>query len=155
MNIEKITRVTDELVDALEQLIPQLGTWHAPPKREEMEQIVGSPGTTLLIARLPERRNEIVGTATLVTVRTPTGVRATLEDVVVDSSARGKGIGEALCRAALDYARAAGADKVDLTSHPTREAANRLYQRLGFARRDTNVYRYEFGRKGSDTCRTS
>jgi ribosomal protein S18 acetylase RimI-like enzyme len=52
-------------------------------------------------------------------------------------------VGEALNRAALDKAKAVGAKTVDLTSRPSREAANRLYQRIGFAQRETNVYRYE------------
>ena len=78
---------------------------------------------------------------TLVTFRIPTGLRAFIEDVVVDVSARREGIGEALTREAIAIARAKGARTIDLTSRPSREAANRLYQRLGFERRDTNVYR--------------
>jgi ribosomal protein S18 acetylase RimI-like enzyme len=74
--------------------------------------------------------------------RIPTGVRAWIEDVVVDEEARGHGVGELLNRAALDLARELGAKTVDLTSRPSREAANRLYQRIGFVARDTNVYRY-------------
>jgi ribosomal protein S18 acetylase RimI-like enzyme len=83
-----------------------------------------------------------VGSLTLATFRIPTGVRAWIEDVVVDSSARGHGVGEALNIAAIEEARARGAITVELTSRPSREAANRLYQRLGFVARETNVYRY-------------
>ena len=86
---------------------------------------------------------EIVGLLTLAIFRIPTGVRAWIEDVVVDNQARGKGVGDALNRAALAEAERRGAKTVDLTSRPSREAANRLYQRLGFKQRDTNVYRYD------------
>ena len=86
--------------------------------------------------------DEILGALTLVIFRIPTGVRAWIEDVVVDNAARGRGVGEALNQFALDIARAKGAVTVDLTSRPAREAANRLYQRLGFVKRDTNVYRF-------------
>ncbi len=86
---------------------------------------------------------DIVGSLTLVVFRIPTGVRAWIEDVVVDESARGHGVGEALNREALRVAREHGAITVDLTSRPSREAANRLYQRLGFTERNTNVYRYD------------
>lgn len=103
-------------------------------------QIVDSDSCSLLIARDDER---IVGSLTLVVFPIPTGVRAWIEDVVVDSSVRGKGVGEALNREALRIARIKGAVTVDLTSRPSREAANRLYQRLGFEKRDTNVYRYD------------
>ena len=80
----------------------------------------------------------------MVLFRIPTGVRAMIEDVVVDEALRGRGIGEALSREALKVARENGARTVDLTSRPSREAANRLYQRIGFKLRDTNVYRYSF-----------
>jgi ribosomal protein S18 acetylase RimI-like enzyme len=109
-----------------------------------LAQIVTSPGTVLLIARIPDRQGEIAGTLTLVLYRIPTGLRAWIEDVVVDAPARKQGVGTALCRAALQRAREAGATTVDLTARPAREEANRLYQQLGFARRETNVYRYAF-----------
>ena len=83
----------------------------------------------------------ILGSMTLVVFRIPTGLRAWIEDVVVDEAARGRGVGETLNRAAIEWARVEGATTVDLTSRPSREAANRLYQRLGFQERSTNVYR--------------
>lgn len=131
---------TAELVDALARLIPQLSASAAPPTATTVAELVGSPATRLLLARDPAAG--IVGTLTLVLVRTPTGVRATIEDVVVDAAARGRGIGEALTRAAIRLAAEAGARSVDLTSRPEREAANRLYARIGFVRRDTNLYRF-------------
>jgi len=88
----------------------------------------------------------VVGMLTLVTFRLPTGVRAWVEDVVVDSAARGRGVGEALVSAAVELAAARGSTTVDLTSRPSREAANRLYQKLGFDLRETNVYRYALAR---------
>ena len=138
IQIETAAMVTDELVSALERLVPQLSSSSPPPTRAHLMQIVDSNSCSLLIARDDER---IVGSLTLVVFPIPTGVRAWIEDVVVDASARGKGVGEALNLRALEIARAEGAVTVDLTSRPSREAANRLYQRIGFVKRDTNVYR--------------
>jgi ribosomal protein S18 acetylase RimI-like enzyme len=106
-----------------------------------LAEIVSSPATVLLVAR--DERGDIIGSLTLVLFRIPTGVRAWIEDVVVDESVRGQGIGDSLGREALRRAEAAGARTVDLTSRPSREAANRLYQRLGFVQRQTNVWRWE------------
>jgi ribosomal protein S18 acetylase RimI-like enzyme len=133
-------RVSDELVEAFVRLTPQLSSSSPPPTRDQLEEIVGSPATHLLIARDDDGR--IVGSLTLVLFRIPTGLRAWIEDVVVDGEARGQGVGEALNRFAIDVAAEQGARSVDLTSRPSREAANRLYRRLGFEPRDTNVYRY-------------
>ena len=140
IRIEVATSVTDELIAALERLVPQLSSSSPPPTREHLARIVDSDSCSLLIAR---DREQIVGSLTLVVFPIPTGARAWIEDVVVDSSARGKGVGEALNLKALEIARAEGAVTVDLTSRPSREAANRLYQRIGFVKRDTNVYRYD------------
>ncbi|HEY3702089.1 MAG TPA: GNAT family N-acetyltransferase [Acidimicrobiales bacterium] len=140
LRVEAATEVTAELVEAIAGLVPQLSSSSPPPSPAELAEIVESPATTLLVARLPE--GEIVGTLTLVVFRIPTGVRAWIEDVVVDDSARGRGVGEALNEEAIRRAVAAGARSVDLTSRPSREAANRLYRRLGFEVRDTNVYRH-------------
>ena len=141
-SIERATAVTDEIVDAFRVLIPQLSSSNAPPGREQLEAIVSSPACVLFLARVDGR---IVGSLTLATFPIPTGVRAWIEDVVVDSAARGHGVGEALNRAAIDEARSRGAITVELTSRPSREAANRLYLRLGFEPRETNVYRYTIG----------
>jgi len=140
IQIETVSSVTDELVSAFERLVPQLSSSSPPPTREHLEHIVGSDSCSLLIARDGE---QIVGSLTLVVFPIPTGARAWIEDVVVDSAARGKGVGEALNLRAIEIARAEGAVTVDLTSRPSREAANRLYQRIGFVKRDTNVYRYD------------
>ena len=128
-DIDIVTEVGDELVAAFERLIPQLSSSAPPPGRDGLEAIVGNPGCALFVARVD---GEIVGSLTLATYPLPTGFKAWIDDVVVDSSARGRGIGEALNQAALDEARKRGAKEVDLTSRPDREAANRLYQRLGF-----------------------
>jgi len=132
--------VDDELVEAMARLVPQLSSSSPAPSAAHLAEIVASPASQLLVARLDGR---IVGSLTLVLFRIPTGLRAWIEDVVVDASARGSGVGEALNRFALDEARRAGATTVDLTSRPSREAANRLYRRLGFVQRETNVYRYD------------
>lgn len=141
MRIEKANAVTDDLVAAMARLVPQLSRSNPAPTRAQLDEMVGSPAITLLLAY--GEAGEIIGTLTLAMFRIPTGLRAWIEDVIVDGEARGQGIGEALTRHALDVAKSAGAATVDLTSRPSREAANRLYQRVGFERRETNVYRYD------------
>lgn len=141
IEVSECNDVNEELVAAMERLIPQLSSSSPPPDANELAQIVSSDACHLLIARDSDADSAIVGSMTLVLFRIPTGVRAWIEDVVVDSEARGKGVGEHLNRAALELAAASGARTVDLTSRPSREAANRLYQRLGFVARETNVYR--------------
>lgn len=140
--IEGATRVDDELEEALTRLSPQLSETRQPPNRQQLEEIVNSPVTSLLVARWQGDTHPIIGVLTLAVFRSPAGVNAYIEDVVVDQNERGKGVGEALTRAAIEMASQKGAQKVDLTSAPWREAANRLYQRLGFVRWDTNFYRY-------------
>ena len=137
--VEKASAVTAELLTAFELLIPQLSSSNPPPSAEQLSEIISSPSSVLFIARVDGR---IVGSLTLATFRIPTGVRAWIEDVVVDSEARGHGVGEALNLAAIAEAKMREAITVELTSRPSRETANRLYQRLGFVARDTNVYRY-------------
>jgi ribosomal protein S18 acetylase RimI-like enzyme len=143
MEIVEIRQVTDELVEAFQRLTPQLSSSAAVPSVDELEDIVSSRASILLVARDPELDWKILGSLTLVVFRIPTGVRAWIEDVVADTDQRGRGIGEALTRAALERAKQEGAKTVDLTSRPTREAANRLYQRVGFVQRVTNLYRYD------------
>jgi ribosomal protein S18 acetylase RimI-like enzyme len=137
--IYEATEVNDELVDAFVRLIPQLSTSSAPTSSAELAAIAGSEASILFMAR--DASGRIVGSLTLAVFRIPTGVRAWIEDVVVDDGARGAGVGEALVGAAVERARALDARTVDLTSRPSREAANRLYVRLGFEERSTNVYR--------------
>lgn len=140
VEIVEVTEVTDEIVAAFEHLIPQLSSSNPPPSREVLAEIAASEASHLLIAI---EDGHIYGSLTLVIFGIPTGIRAWIEDVVVDDAARGKGVGKLLNQFALDQAKAAGATTVDLTSRPSREAANRLYQRLGFEARETNVYRYK------------
>ncbi len=142
MQIEEVGQVTQAVVGAFARLVPQLSRSKPPPDKQALERIVASDATHLLVAMSDE--SVIVGSLTLVVFPIPTGVRAWIEDVVVDSSVRGQGIGRALDESALEVARKAGAVTVDLTSRPTREAANRLYKSLGFVQRETNVYRYSF-----------
>ena len=131
--------VTPELLDAMQRLVPQLSSSAPPVTGAELADLVGSPATILFTARVG---GQIVGALTLVVFRLPTGVRAWIEDVVVDDAARGHGVGAAINQAAIAEAQARGARTIDLTSRPSRDVANRLYQRLGFVARDTNVYRY-------------
>ena len=141
IEIVECTHVTDGVVQAFTRLIPQLSSSNAPPTKSELEAICTAESSILLLA-VEKNSNEILGSLTLAWFRIPTGIRAWIEDVVVDESARGKGVGEALNRDALYRAQQLGAKTVDLTSRPSREAANRLYQRIGFVQRETNVYRY-------------
>jgi ribosomal protein S18 acetylase RimI-like enzyme len=130
--------VDDELVAAFAALIPQLSSSSPPPSAEELAEIVSSRDSVLYLARIDGR---IVGSLTLAFYRIPTGLKAWIEDVVVDESARGQGVGEALNTTAIDEARRRRAKNVSLTSRASRESANRLYQRLGFKPYDTNIYR--------------
>ena len=139
IEVAECRAVTDELLGAMQRLIPQLSSSNPPPGRAELDEIVASEAATLFVARTGER---ILGALTLVAFRIPTGLRARIEDVVVDEAVRGQRVGERLSIAALEKARSMGARSVDLTSRPSREAANRLYQRMGFEQRESNVYRY-------------
>jgi ribosomal protein S18 acetylase RimI-like enzyme len=138
--VERAVVADGELVEAMARLVPQLSRSAPPPTASELEAIVASPATALLVAR--DGGGRIVGTLTLAVFRIPTGVRAWIEDVVVAEEARGAGAGAALVRAAVELAGREGARTVDLTSRPDREAANRLYVREGFEARHTNVYRF-------------
>jgi len=142
IEVAAASSVDDELVDAFGRLIPQLSRSAAIPSPNFIREIVDSEASTLLIARDTRDHVRIVGMLTLVVFKIPTGVRAWIEDVVVDETIRGRGVGEALSQEAVRRALAMGARTIELTSRPSREAANRLYRRLGFALRDSNVYRY-------------
>jgi ribosomal protein S18 acetylase RimI-like enzyme len=141
VSVTEAHAVDDALVDAFNRLIPQLSRSNPPPSRQALDELVRSEASHLLVAR--DDNDAILGSLTLVLFRIPTAVRAWIEDVVVDEAARGQGVGEALNREALRIAAENGARTVDLTSRPSREAANRLYQRIGFKQRDTNVYRID------------
>ena len=145
MIIETQATVTDELLDALTRLIPQLKIASPRLTRDDVAALVSSDSVSLLTARAnADASAPIVGMLTLIVYRVPTGVRARIEDVVVDESARGRGVAVELVRRALDVARAKGADGVALTSNPRRETANKLYQKVGFKKWETNVYFYKF-----------
>jgi ribosomal protein S18 acetylase RimI-like enzyme len=146
-----VNDVNEDLVKAVHRLLPQLSSSARLPSGEEVAAMVGSSAVRFLVAgeaaTLAEalERESIVGMLTLVVFPIPTGIRAWVEDVVVDNAVRGRGVGEALVKAAVRLAAAEGAQTLDLTSRPSREAANRLYMRVGFELRDTNVYRYRLG----------
>jgi GNAT superfamily N-acetyltransferase len=141
VKIVEATAVDDALVEAFARLIPQLSKSSPPPNAEALQTIVSSEASHVLIA--VDDDGTIVGTTTLVVFHIPTGGRAWIEDVVVDSAAAGRGISYDITRFALDLARSLGAKTVDLTSRPSREAANHVYKKLGFALRETNVYRFD------------
>lgn len=141
LNVFEIHEVDDDVEAAVAGLVHQLSGSASTPTRKQLEALVNHQAITFLGARVDE--GPIIGILTLALFPLPTGLRAWIEDVVVDTGARGQGVGTALTRVAIDLARAAGARTVDLTSRPSREVANRLYQGLGFERRETNVYRYD------------
>jgi len=141
--IERVSEVTDELMAIMARLLPQLSSTAVPPDRAALEGVVSSPSSSLFVARLDSRPDEIVGTITLVIYGIPSGLHAVIEDVIVDESARGHGVGSALVSEAVEIARSRGARHVNLTSRSARVAANRLYQKAGFSVRDTNVYRLD------------
>ena len=133
--------VDDELVAAFERLIPQLSSSSPPPSRDQLVELVENYDTVLFLAMV---NGQIMGSLTLAFYRIPTGLKAWIEDVVVDDAARGRGLGAALNEAALREAERRGAKDVSLTSRPAKAAANRLYKRIGFEPRETNIYRYKF-----------
>ena len=139
VKVEVITEVTDELTAAFGRLVPQMSRSAPPLDREALSAVARHEAITLLVARLD---GEVVGTLTLVMFHIPTGLRAWIEDVVVDEKARRHGTGQVLSETAVRLAREAGARTVDLTSRPSRQAAGRLYERIGFVQRDSRVYRY-------------
>ena len=151
MTVELITAATPELHEAMGRLLPQLSRSAAPMSEADVERFLSQSSVHLFVFRAEtadaDGNNPILGMLSLAIFEIPTGVRAWVEDVVVDEAARGQGAGLALVEAAIEHAKTVGARTVDLTSRPTREAANRLYQRAGFQLRETNVYRVTLEKK--------
>ena len=131
--------VTDQLVEAFERLTPHLSKSNPAPGRAQLEEIVSSPATDQFVAL--DDDGSIIGVATLAVFRIPTGLRAWIEDVIADPGASGRGVGVALTKAMLERAKQLGCITVDLTSRPSREAANHIYKKVGFTERETNIYR--------------
>jgi ribosomal protein S18 acetylase RimI-like enzyme len=140
VRVDEIRELTDDVVDAFGRLLPQLSGSARPLDRAAVACIVDCPTNTVFVAR---RDGEIIGMLTLVVFPLPSGVRARIEDVVVDEKARGQGVGRALTAAAIQAATRHGVRTLDLTSRPDRVAANRLYERLGFRPRESTVYRFQ------------
>ena len=143
MFIEKVSELTEEVYTAVSLLIPQLGAHKANPTWDELNALIRSETSILLTARYPDEAGQIAGILTLTIYRVPTGTRSIVEDVIVDEKMRRQGIAEALMLYAIELAREAGANGVALTSNPQREAANKLYQAMGFQKRETNAYFYK------------
>jgi len=140
VDVEVLSEVTSEVVEAFGRLIPQLSSLAKPLDAAALSAIVATPASTVLIARVD---GDLVGTLTLVTFPIPTGVRAWIEDVVTEESARGKGVATALIDEAIRLAKQASARTIDLSSRPARAAAGVLYERMGFEQRETRMYRYK------------
>jgi ribosomal protein S18 acetylase RimI-like enzyme len=139
ISVDKALSTSTELLTGLNSLLPQLSANARALTMSDVEAVIDADAATLFVA---SNNDVIVGTLTLVIFPIPSGLRGWIEDVVVDEGARGLGVGEALTKAALEEARRRGVRSLDLTSRSSREAANALYQKLGFERRDTNVYRF-------------
>jgi ribosomal protein S18 acetylase RimI-like enzyme len=144
MRVEQATQADEQLVEAFARLLPQLSPDARLPGLVELMEVVADRSTTQLVAR--DDDGAIVGVLTLHLYRVPAGLNARIDDVVVDAAARGRGVGEALTREAIRRAELAGARHVELTSRTHREAAHRLYRRLGFAEHETTVFRLRFER---------
>lgn len=142
MQVDIVTQADGELYEAFQRLVPQLTNNNPPPSLNNLADLVRDSSSTLMVAR--NEKGEIVGALTLTVYRVPTGIRSIIEDVIVDSSARGQGVGEALMLRAIEIAKEKGAGNISLTSNPMREAANRLYLRVGFKKRETNAYQMKF-----------
>jgi len=142
MNIIEVTELDDSIYKALIMLIPQLSPGSMIPSKEEINEIVKSENCYLFVAK--NTSDKIITSLTLVKYRIPTGLKVWIEDVVVDETERGKGIGKLLTLFAINFAKKLGAKSLELTSNPSRIAANQLYQKLGFVKRETNVYRLYF-----------
>lgn len=138
MQIDVALQADDELYGAFQRLVPQLTNNNPPPTREDLAALIQDASSTLLVAR--NDSGQIVGALNLTVYRVPTGIRSVIEDVIVDISARGQGVGEALLQQAIDLAKEKGARSISLTSNPTRVAANKLYLKTGFEKRETNAY---------------
>lgn len=139
----EITRTRDaseELLDQINHLLPQLSSSATAMTMDELRRFLDASAVTLFVAINDDGR--VIGMLTLVMFPLPTGIRAWIEDVVVDAEARGLGAGNLLTLAAVEYAKLHGVLTVDLTSRPAREAANALYRKVGFVQRETNVYRF-------------
>ena len=140
IHIEQAQKDSDELLAAVQRLMAQLTT-AAPPNKKELVEMLSSHTTTLFLARQADKT--IIGMAALTVFRVPSGRKAWIEDVIVDETQRGKGIGQALTVACINHARELGTSSIHLTSNPKRIAANKLYQKLGFKRHETNLYQLQ------------
>lgn len=140
MHIERVEEVTEEIHAAVCRLVAEIGIQKPVPARAELAELTAFQASTLWIARLPEKDGRIAGMLTLIMYRVPTGMRSIVEDVAVDPRLRRRGIARALMSNAIEAARQAGAEVMTLSSNRTREAANQMYQSMGFELRDTNAY---------------
>jgi ribosomal protein S18 acetylase RimI-like enzyme len=141
--VDKVSELTDEIYESVCRLVPQLGAHKVVPTRDELIALIDSEASMLLTARFPDKDSDVVGILTISIYRVPTGIRSIVEDVIVDSSMRRRGVAKALMLAAIEIARDAGANGVALTSNAQRVEANLLYQNMGFSKRETNAYFYK------------
>lgn len=143
MFVDKVSELTDEIYESVCRLVPQLGVHKIVPTRDELIALIDSDASVLLTARFPDKDFDVIGILTISIYRVPTGIRSIVEDVIVDTSMRRRGVAKALMLAAIEIARDAGVNGVALTSNAQRVEANLLYQNMGFSKRETNAYFYK------------
>lgn len=138
MKIEKLLTANQNQLTSINFLISQLSEGLRPLTIQSLHAILSNENTTLLIA---SEDHHILGMLTVVKSVAPAGIKAWIEDVVVDPEARGRGIAKQLMAQAAVEATNFAAESINLTSRPEREVANMLYKKMGYEPRATNVYR--------------
>jgi ribosomal protein S18 acetylase RimI-like enzyme len=141
ITISELKEGSAEVLTSINQLLPQLSLNAQGISMDRLLELVESDNTIIFLGT--DKDGQILGMLSLIVMKIPTGNKAWIEDVVVDSKARGQGLGKALMNHALEEAKKLEVKSIDLTSRPTREAANLLYQSLGYQKRETNVYRHK------------
>jgi ribosomal protein S18 acetylase RimI-like enzyme len=141
INISELTETSSSVLKSINELLPQLSSSAQVISMDRLSELVESDNTLIFIGT--DESGQILGMLSLIVMKIPTGNKAWIEDVVVDQLARGKGMGKALMNHALEKAKELAVKSVDLTSRPSREKANMLYQSLGYQIRETNVYRHK------------
>lgn len=138
--IEEVTSFTPVVADAVRDLVTKLSSNTQPLEDDDLENIIASKTSSLFIVKETPTQ-KIAGMVTLIVYRIPDTTKGSIEDLVVSESFRGNGLGEKLLMAAIEKAKVLGVRTLMLTSNPSRVAANKLYQKLGFEHYETNVYK--------------
>lgn len=144
IKIEQVTKYSAEIAKTIRRLAQQIDDNYKPLSDEDVEEMLTSSSVYSLFFAYDISTKEVLGMVMLLVYRIPYTRKAYLEDLIVDKSFRGRGIGKALLKKAVETAKSKGALYVDLTSRPSRIESNGLYEKFGFKKRETNVYRLNF-----------